>query len=110
MSKIILPEKKRYYQAPELQEGIDPAEYNGKDIKLPEFDSMTSYGMWCQQCRPYREKMMQIMRELIPEELREQVEIIEKESCGGGTINPFEQCPTIGWKYTPVYHDNMGGQ
>ena len=109
MTKILLPEKKRHYQCPELQEGIDPSEYNGLPIKLPVFDKGTQYGMWCKLCRPYKEKMFDIMRELIPEEYRENVKIINKVP-HLPTADPFNLCSTTGWKYTPMPGGPMPGR
>ncbi len=108
--KIILPEPDREIKPPELKEGITPAEYDGKDFELPEFDPMRKYGMWCMADSPYTAKMFKIMGEFIPIEFEKDVKTIQTKTGKPDVMDPLAQRSTIGWKYTLILRDQMGGQ
>lgn len=107
-SQIIIPEAARKTRTPELTEGITPCEYMGEDIDLPEFDPSRYYGLWCMKYSPHVAKMLAIMREFIPAEYQGDAQTIETELGDGGSMDPLAQRCTIGVKYVPVYHDEMG--
>ena len=112
MGKILLPEKKRHYQCPELQEGIAPSEYNGMPIKLPEFNKNQEYGMWVTVDEEGSEQkikaMLNVMISLIPVKSLPQVEFIFHNSDENAVTRVLGD--TIGWKYTPKFHDETGGE
>ena len=109
-SKIILPDAKREIKPPELKEGITPPEYMGEDIDLPEFDESRQYGLWCMKDSPHVEKMLAIFQVFIPITHHGEAQIIEPELREGGAADPLAQRYTTGWKYKPVYQDNMSGE
>ena len=110
VSKIILPEAARETRPPELKEGITPPEYMGEDMDLSvKFDQSRHYGLWCMKDSPHSIKMFTIMEEFIPVEFKEGLQKIETELGEGGSADPLAQRRTVGWKYGPVYHDDMGG-
>lgn len=109
-SKIILPETKREIRPPELKEGIAPSEYKGLQIDLPEFDKGTRYGMWVEiGYEGWADSlwgMLEIFNKFIPDEYKRDTKFIVKPI---KTIDGYLGF-TIGWKYKPVFRDEMGGE
>ena len=128
-SKIILPEAKREIIPPELEEGKYPTKYDGPVHKF-EFDKTQQYGQFIEIVPPNEtsihggavakligvpwdnrtvEYVVGMCKDrytrYIPKEFHCNIKIIKRPP--EDSNDPYSRIGTIGWKYTPVYHDEM---